>query len=125
MKKLAVIILVVLIAVVSLAANSVPGTGAVPFKYISGTLKFGGNNICMVRDYISPPVMDNIYLIGQGFPSHGQYQGCQLNAAGYFVALHPCRIFMVTRASVECSASGATPSLPTPVLTSSSSSPDQ
>jgi hypothetical protein len=123
MKKLAVIILVVLVAVVSLAANSAPASGTIPIKDIAGTLRYGGNNICMVRDYISPPVMDNIYLIGKGFPTQGQYRGCHVNATGYFVALQPCRIFLVVRASYNCSATTDPPSLTTPP--SLSSSPDQ
>ncbi len=100
MKKLVVIVLVVLLTIVSLAANNVPGPGPLTVK---GTLRYGRNNICSISDYIALPVMDNLYLTGKGFPTQGQYNGCQIRANGYLVAAKPCRIFMVTDSSLMCS----------------------
>jgi hypothetical protein len=79
---------------------------------LSGTLRYGHANICGIPDFIALPVMDNIYLRGPGFPTQGQYAGCQITAVGNFAitssSVGQCKVFEVSRATIVCPNDNAT-----------------
>jgi hypothetical protein len=102
MKKITVIILVVLIAVLLSAFTPVPNPVPPPIQHLSGTLGYGHNSVCMIQDFVSLPVMDNIYLRGNGFPTIGQYRGCRIEAAGTYVSIDTCKVFQVSSARIFC-----------------------
>jgi hypothetical protein len=56
----------------------------------------------MISDYIALPVMENVYMVGKGFPTRGQLLGCGIVATGYYLSTGPCRIFQVTSSSISC-----------------------
>ena len=102
MKKITVIILVVLIAALLSAFTPVPNPVPPPIQRLSGTLGFSRNTVCMIQDYVSLPVMDNIYLRGNGFPTLGQYRGCRIEAVGIYTSIGTCKVFQVTSARILC-----------------------
>ena len=116
MKKIAVLILVAMIAVLSIASNPLTGPVPPPYLTISGTLGYSShNNVCMIRDFVALPVMDNAYLIGKDFPTQGQFQGCHIYATGHYVSTAPCKIFEVTRAKISCGQPPVLSSSTTPI----------
>jgi len=106
MKKTILISLALLVAVLLTAA--VPA----PTQKLSGTLHYSRANICMIPDYIALPVMDNIYLKGFVFPTHGQYQGCRIDAFGRYAnsfGTSQCKVFEVSNAVISCPSTGTDP----------------
>jgi hypothetical protein len=101
-KKIAVLILVAMIAVLSIASNPLPGPIPPAYQFISGTLGYSRNNVCMISDIVALPVMDNVYLVGKGFPTHGQFRGCHIYAEGTYISLETCKVFQVARARISC-----------------------
>ena len=105
MKKTLVISLALLVAILLMAA--IPA----PQQRLTGTLRYGHSTICSLPDYISLPVMDNVYLRGERFPTHGQFQGCRINASGWYVpssgSVGQCKVFEVLKATVVCPATAS------------------
>jgi len=99
MKKTIVVLLVVLVAVLLTAAIPAP-------TKLTGTLRYSRASVCMLPDYIALPVMQNVYLRGFGFPTQGQYQGCRIDAVGYFditsSTARGCKVFNVSKAVIVC-----------------------
>ena len=118
MKKISVIILVVLVAALLGAASPTPKPVPPPAQSLSGMLSYSHSNICMIRDFIALPVMENVYLIGKGFPTQGQYQGCRIDAAGSYISFGVCKVFQATSTRISCPQN-----LPVPFPTPSHASP--
>ena len=102
MKKITLLVLLVLVAALLTASYPVPGPISPPSQRLSGTLLFSRNNVCMIRDYIALPVMENVYLQGKGFPTVGQFQGCWIEATGNYISIGTCRVFQVSSSRVLC-----------------------
>lgn len=100
MKKMLLVSLVLLVAFVLIAATPAP------LQKVAGTLQYSRGNICNMPDYITLPVMQNLYLKGFMFPTSGQYANCRIVAEGHYelsTSTSPqCRVFDVTRASLVC-----------------------
>ena len=102
MKKITVIILVVVVASLLSAYTPVPNPVPPLIQRISGTLGFSRNTVCMIQDFVSLPVMDNVYLRGNGFPTTGQFRGCWIDAMGSYTSIGTCKVFQVTSARISC-----------------------
>jgi hypothetical protein len=69
----------------------------------------------MIRDYVSLPVMENVYLLGKGFPTLGQFQGCRIIALGNYVKISTsCTAFHVTSSTILCPFDPSTGTKPSP-----------
>ncbi len=99
MKKYLVIALVVLVAGALSASSIMPPPAE---QRLSGILQYGSKSVCQIPDYISSPLMENIYLIGNGFPTEGQYKSCSIDAAGYYLRIEGCKVFQVSNSSIQC-----------------------
>ena len=95
-KTIAVIILVVVIGSMLSAA------GPRQITPLMGTLKWQRVNVCGVSDYVSLPVMDNVYLTGRFEPTQGLYQGCSIQASGSPYTLEGCKYFAVDKYTITC-----------------------
>jgi len=102
MKKTNLVLLALLVSILMIAA--IP----VPVHRISGTLRYNRASTCMVPDYVALPVMENVYLKGVGFPTHGQFQGCRINALGKYLissSNSQCKVFEISNAVIICPSS--------------------
>jgi hypothetical protein len=91
MKKTILITLAILLVAVLTSASH-----PVPLQRLQGTLLWERNNICGLPDYVPLPVMENVYLVGNGFPTSGQFQGYGIDAWGTFGKIDGCRVFLVS-----------------------------
>ena len=114
MKKITLLVLLVLVAALLTASYPVPVPVPAPVQRLTGILSYSRNNVCMIRDYVSLPVMENVYIVGKGFPTLGQFQGCQITAIGNYIGSNSyCKVFQVTSSTISCPldpSSGAKPS---------------
>ncbi len=95
-RTIAVIILVVVIGSMLTAA------GIRTTQSLQGTLRWTRGSVCGVSDYVSLPVMDNVFLTGKFVPTNGLVQGCTLNAMGSAYTVGSCQYFAVDRYSIAC-----------------------
>jgi hypothetical protein len=47
-------------------------------------------------------VMEYMYLVGRGFPTHDQFQGCRINAGGYYASISTCTVIQVRNSTIAC-----------------------
>jgi hypothetical protein len=95
-KTIVVIILVVVIGTMLSAA------GPRQITPLFGTLRWQRVNVCGVSDYVSLPVMDNVFLTGTFAPTQGLFQGCSIQASGSPYTLEGCKFFAVEKYTITC-----------------------
>jgi hypothetical protein len=93
---------IVIITVVILIGTMLSAAGPRPVNPMMGTLEWQRVNVCGVSDYVSLPVMENLYLTGRFQPTQGLLQGCTIQATGSPYTLEGCKYFAVDKYTITC-----------------------
>lgn len=97
-KSMVIIFLVVLVGGLLTAANPMTSKN----QSLQGRLLWERASVCGASDFVSNQAMDKIYLTGNFFPTHGELQGCQVTAVGYYYDAGACKYFSVNKYGLAC-----------------------